>query len=76
MMAPVQYLMIACMESDLHGRFETTEPYLIIQEIDALYAKNARTERYEVTHALWNFKMKEGAPVSEHVIKIMGFGKR
>ena len=49
---------------------------MIIQELDALYAKHARTERYEVTHALWNCKMKEGALVSEHVIKIMGFGQR
>ena len=55
----VQCLMIACMESELQGRFETTEPYLIIQELDALYAKHARTERYKVTHALWNCKMKE-----------------
>ena len=64
------------MESELQGRFETTEPYLIIQELDALYAKHARTKRYEVTHALWNFNMKEGAPVSEHMIKIMSFGQR
>ena len=28
----VQFLMIACMESELQGRFETTEPYLIIQD--------------------------------------------
>src|SRR3954462_8318297 len=34
------------------------------------------TERYEVTHAMWNCKMKEGFPVSEHVIKIMGYGQR
>ena len=64
------------MELELQGRFETTEPYLIIQELDALYAIHSRTERYEITHALWNCKMKEGAPVSEHVIKIMGFGQR
>ena len=64
----VQCLMIACMESELQEMFETTEPYLIIQELDSLYAKHARTERYEVTHDLWNCKMKEEAPVSEHVI--------
>ena len=72
----VQCLMIACMESELQRRFETTEPYLIIHDLDALYAKHARTERYEATHALWNCKMKEGTPISEHVIKIMGFGQR
>src|SRR3954468_11823941 len=68
--------MTACMESELQGWFENTDPHLIIQELDALYAKHARTEWYEVTHALWNCKMKEGSPVSEHVIKIMGFGQR
>src|SRR3954464_155398 len=68
--------MTACMESELQGRFENTAPHLIILELDALYAKHARTERYEVTHALWNCKMKEGSPVSDHVIKIMGFGQR
>ena len=63
------------MELELQGRFETTEPYLIIQDLDAPYAKHARTE-YEVAHALWNCKMKEGAPLSEHVINIIGFGQR
>ena len=72
----VQCLMTACMESELQGRFENTVPHLIIQELDALYAKHARTERYEVTHALWNCKKKEGSPVSENMIKIMGFGQR
>ena len=72
----VQCLMTACMESELQGRFENTIPHLIIQELDALYAKHARTERSEVTHALWNCKMKEGSPVSEHVIKIMSLGQR
>src|SRR3954471_982769 len=63
----VQCLMTACMESELQGRFENTFPHLIIQELDALYAKNARTERYEVTHAICNCKMKERSPMSEHV---------
>src|SRR4051812_37258857 len=72
----VQCLMTACMESELQGRFENIVPHLIIQDLYALYAKHARTERYEVTHALWNCKMKEGSTVSEHVIKIMGFGQR
>src|SRR3954462_8681505 len=68
--------MTACMESELQGRFENTTPHLIIQQLDALYAKHARTEWYEVTHAMWNYKMKEGTPVSEHVIKIMRLGQR
>src|ERR1041384_3676167 len=68
--------MTACMESELQGRFENTAPHLIVQELDALYAKHARTERYEVTHAMWNCKMKEGTPVSEHMIKIMRLGQR
>src|SRR3954465_897738 len=72
----VRCLMTACMESELQGRFENTVPHLIVQELDALYAKHARTERYEVTHAMWNCKMKEGTPVSEHVIKIMRLGQR
>src|SRR4051812_22551150 len=72
----VQCLMTACMASELQERFENHAPHLIVQELDALYAKHARTERYEVTHALWNCKMKEGSHVSEHVIKIMAFGQR
>src|SRR4051812_29631537 len=68
--------MTACMELELQGRFENTDPHLIVKELDALYAKHARTERYEVTHAMWNCKMKEGTPVSEHVIKIMRLGQR
>src|SRR4051812_45468326 len=68
--------MTACMESELQGRFENNTPHLIIQELDALYAKHARTERYEVTHAMWNCKMKEGTTVSEHVTKITHLGQR
>src|SRR3954462_6538648 len=72
----VQCLMTACMESELQGRFENTTPHLIIQKLDALYAKHARTDWYEVTHAMWNCKMKEGTPASEHVIKILRLGQR
>src|SRR4051812_25994501 len=46
----VQCLMTACMESELQGRFENTVPHLIIQELDALYAKHARIEHHEVSH--------------------------
>src|SRR3954468_11630824 len=67
----VQCLMTTCMESELQGRFENSFPHLIIQELDVVYAKHARTKRYEVTHAMWNCNMKEGTPVSEHVIKII-----
>ena len=44
--------MTACMESELQGRFENIAPHLIIQELYALYAKHARTERYVVTDGL------------------------
>src|SRR4051812_34207138 len=68
----VQCLMTACMESELRGRFENTTPHMIFQELDVVYAKHARNERYEVTHAMWNCKMKEGTPVSEHMIMRSG----
>src|SRR3954469_6073551 len=48
----VQCLMTACMESELQGSFENSFPHLIIQDLDALYEKHARTERYEVIHAM------------------------
>src|SRR4051812_2057188 len=32
----VQCLMTACMDLELHGRFENTDPHLIVKELDAL----------------------------------------
>ena len=68
--------MTVYMDSELQGRFELAESHLIIQELDALCLKHARNECDEITHALWNCKMKKGSPVSGHAIKISGYGHK
>src|SRR4051812_31881569 len=44
--------------------------------LNALYLKQARTERYEITKQLWECKMAEGSSISEHVIKLVGYAQR
>jgi hypothetical protein len=41
-----------------------------------LYKKQARTERFELTKALIEYKMKEGSSMSEHIVKLAGYVDR
>ena len=48
----------------------------MVTQLNALYLKQARTERYEITKQLWECKMAEGSSISEHVIKLVGYAQR
>lgn len=72
----VQCLMLTCMDPELQKRFENANAFDMIEALKAMYQTQARAERYEMTKALWECKMAEGSSVSEHVIKLAGYGNR
>ena len=72
----VQCIMLASMEPDLQKRFENWAAYELIQELKALFQKQARTERYEISKALFDCKMAEGSSVSQHVLRLSGHMQR
>src|SRR4051812_21505219 len=48
----------------------------MVTQLNTLYLKQARTERYEITKQLSECKMEEGSSISEHVIKLVGYAQR
>ena len=71
----VQCLMLTCMDTELQKRFENFTVFDMVTQLNALYLKQARTERYEITKQLWECKMAEGSSISEHVIKLVGYAQ-
>ena len=45
----------------------------MIEHLKMLYQEQARHERFEVSKALFQSKLAEGAPVSPHVLKMIGY---
>ena len=72
----VQCIMLASMEPELQKRFENYGAYEIIVELTALFQQQARAERYEISKALFECKMKEGNSVSQHILKLAGYWQR
>lgn len=69
---PIACLMIAAMEPSLQSRFENMDAYSIMQELKALFQKQARVSRYELHREILDAKMEEGTPVHDHVFKMLG----
>ena len=47
----VQCLMLTCMDTELQKRFENFTIVDMVTQLNALYRKQARTERYEINEA-------------------------
>src|SRR3954463_8971060 len=69
----VQCLMLTCMDTELQKRLEYFSVVDMVTQLNALYRKQARSERYKVKKQLWECKMVEGSSLSEHVIKLVGY---
>src|SRR6187397_1688504 len=69
---PITCLMIATMEPSLQKRFEDQDAYSIMQELKALFKKQARVERYELHREILDYRMEKGATVHDHVFKMIG----
>src|SRR5664279_2995470 len=69
----ISCLMLAHMEPELQLQFETVEAHDMIMALKSMFEVQARTERYNVSRALFGCKLKEGDPLSLHVIKMVGY---
>lgn len=69
----VSCLMLASMNSDLQKQFENMNTFDMVNELKNLFQKQARVERYETTKSLFSCKLPEGASVSPHVLKMIGY---
>src|SRR3954471_24566962 len=72
----VQSGMLYSMEAELQKRFERMGAYEIITDLKAVFAPQARAERYEASEAFFSAKMDEHGSVSEHVVKMSGYVQR
>src|SRR4051812_44250939 len=72
----VQSGMLYSMESELQKHFERMGAYEIITDLKAVFAPQARAERYEASEAFFSAKMDEHNSVSEHVVKMSGYVQR
>jgi hypothetical protein len=69
----VSCLMLAIMSPNLPKQYEHVDAYTMIQELCGMFENQARSERYNISKALFACKLTEGSPVSPHVIKMMGY---
>ena len=65
--------MLACVNSELQKQFESTNPYNMIMGLCGMFKNQARVDRFNTSKALFGCKLAEGAPVSPHVIKMIGY---
>ena len=61
------------MDTELQKRFENFTVFDMVTQLNPLYLKQGRTQRYEITKQLWECNMAEGSSISEHVIKLVGY---
>ncbi|XP_034580911.1 uncharacterized protein [Setaria viridis] len=66
-------LILACMNSELQKQFESTNPYDMIVGLCGMFENQARVDRFNTSKVLFGCKLAKGAPVSPHVIKMIGY---
>jgi hypothetical protein len=69
----VSCLMLATMFPNLQKQYEHVDAYTMILGLREIFENQARTERYNISKALFACKLVEGSSVSPHVIKMMGY---
>ena len=72
----VQSGMLYAMEAELQKRFENMSAYEMITDLKAVFAPQARAERYEASELFFSAKMDEHSSVSERVVKMSGYVQR
>jgi hypothetical protein len=65
--------MLFAMESDMQKRFEKMSAFKIITDLKAIFAPQARAERYKASKLFFSSRMDEHNSVSEHVVKMSGY---
>jgi hypothetical protein len=47
----------------------------MMRELRGMFENQAKAERYNISKALFAYRLVEGSPVSPHVIKMMGYNE-
>src|SRR3954470_3147379 len=63
-------------DTELQKCYEKFTVFYMVKQLNRVYLKQARTERYEITKQLWECKMAEGSSIREHVMKLVGYAQR
>lgn len=69
----ISCLRLAPMEPELQQQFENVEAYDMFKSLKSMFQAQTKTERYKVFQDLLSFKIKDGDPLSPHVIKMVGY---
>ena len=62
--------MLASMVPELQKQFEEKEAYDILDQLQAMFRKHARTKCFESVKAILDSQRKKDEPVDPHVLKI------
>jgi hypothetical protein len=65
--------MLAITSPDLQKQYEHVDAYTMIQGLHGMFENQARTERYNISKALFASKLAEGSPISPHMIKMISY---
>jgi hypothetical protein len=65
--------MLATMSPDPQKQYEHVDAYTMIQGLHGMFENQARTERYNISKALFACKLAEGSPISPHMIKMISY---
>jgi hypothetical protein len=71
----VQCLMLAYMNFELQKQYESTNPHDMIMGMHGMFENQARVDRFNTSKALFGSKHAKGAPVSPHIIKMIGYNE-
>ena len=63
------------MNSMLQKQYESTNPHDMIVGLRGMFKNQAMFDRFNTSKTLFGSKLAEGAPVSPHVIKMIGYNE-
>src|SRR5206468_10790006 len=72
---PVTCLMLATMEPTLQEQFIDMDAYSMMRQLQEMFQKQSRLERFETSKAIMDMRLEKGKPVGPHVrqmIRLMG----
>ena len=69
----VSCLILASISAEFQKQCQDIECWEMINHLSTLFKKETRQERYDLSKKLYSTKMADGSPVSEHVMKLLGY---
>ena len=69
-------IMLGAMEDDLQKQHEHMDAYTMAEHLRGMFEKQARTERYDLSKALYRSKMAENSSPVDYALKMNGYIER